>query len=113
MGLLVSRRGRKEVGSGLDDRTLGLHDRTLGLHDRRLRLSLAAIAGALILACSAPDRAPAYSVVAWGSNQSGQLGNGSSGEDVKSPVLVRALRRSATSVAAGNDHSLATRLGGE
>src|SRR5205807_428915 len=78
-------------------------------HDGPAAGLLIAIATALVLAGAAPASAPADRLVAWGSNQSGQLGNGSSGEDVDGAVLVRGR---ATSVAAGANHSLALRPSG-
>src|SRR5438552_10190818 len=78
-------------------------------HDGPAARLLIAIATTLVLAGAVPASAPAYRLVAWGSNQSGQLGNGSSGEDVDGAVLVRGR---ATSVAAGANHSLALRPSG-
>src|SRR5437762_612952 len=78
-------------------------------HDGPAAGLLIAIATTLVLAGAVPASTPAYRLVAWGSNQSGQLGNGSSGEDVDGAVLVRGR---ATSVAAGANHSLALRPSG-
>src|SRR5438128_8593482 len=78
-------------------------------HDSPAAPLLVAIATALILAGAAPASAPADRLVGWGSNQSGQLGNGSSGEDVEGAVFVRGR---ATSVAAGANHGLALRPSG-
>jgi alpha-tubulin suppressor-like RCC1 family protein len=85
---------------------------TRSRHDRRLLLPLVAIGAALTLAGSAPAPASAYGVAAWGSDEFGQLGNGSRNENAESPVLVRGLQRGAGPVAAGADHSLALRGGG-
>ncbi len=92
---------------------MGLRARcTRSWPDRRRVSLLAAVAAALTVAGAAPASASAYGVVAWGSNQSGQLGNGLGGLNARSPTLVRGLAHGAASVAAGTDHSLVLRSAG-
>src|SRR6266516_3822907 len=91
---------------------MGLRARCTRSWPDRRRVSLAAVAAALTVAGAVPASASAYGVVAWGSNQSGQLGNGLGGLNARSPTLVRGLAHGAASVAAGTDHSLALRSAG-
>ncbi len=51
------------------------------------------------------------SVVAWGNNQNGQLGDGTN-TDRNSPVAVSSLNTGVTAISAGSAHSLAIKTGG-
>src|SRR5687767_9029426 len=70
-----------------------------------------ALAATFTAASSAHAAVAPAAAQAWGSNFSGQLGNGTSGNSSSTPVAVSGLGSGVTAVAAGSNHSLAIHNG--
>src|ERR1700757_783375 len=89
---------------------------TTGSRRRWSALLLAAMLAALTMAIAAPAHAARYTAVAWGDNESGQLGDGTNAGPEQcaenkqacstTPVAVSELS-GVTEISAGYEHSLA------
>src|SRR5437899_3886755 len=88
---------------------LSAASRSVGMRARAVALAIALLGAVLAFALATPGLARAAGLMAWGSNRSGELGNGSSSRSTV-PVAVSGLTSGVRAISAGSAHALA-RLG--